>query len=623
MKIISPGKWMPCDGIVLETNAEATVRKDSSTLVVAGPGAGKTELLAQKASYLFQTNKCRNPQKILAISFKNDAADNLKKRVMKRCGNEVRNRFVSLTYDAFSKDILDHFRFALPELIRPSASYLIEDKEVIDAAFKKAGFTNPYNLSPSRLNTYYNQVLASVTLPFSKNDLGEKVWKFLLKGFDKYNSSLSFKMICILSEYIIRTNPKIKKGLQLTYGHVFLDEFQDTTSLQYKLVKQCFLNSSSIMTAVGDNKQRIMLWAGALKTVFENFQKDFNASSQRLIMNHRSAPRLIELQKMMYLSLNESDSKVIFSNKWNPEDGAISLVIAENEMKEAQKVAADIFQKISMGISPNELCILCKQLPQKYTSQIILELEKYQIRARIENDYQDLIKEPIIEMLMALLRLSVDRKRPQDWEFILTISGELWGMGSSQEVDSYYKMQDKIIEEINSLNILIKNVSSKKDFHELLQHAIRFWGLCHLKAMIPKYNQGTYLTELLSKFQSFMWDELENVQFNWLLALENFEGLNSVPIMTIHKSKGLEYQAVYFVGLEDSAFWNFKKQPEEDRCAFFVALSRAKLEIMFTFCNCRSTVKYPKQSHKDINEFFELLKTPGIAKLINLTSSES
>lgn len=616
MKKVSSEKWVPCDGIVLENNAEAAVQSNSNTLVVAGPGAGKTELLAQKASYLFQTNKCRDPQKILAISFKKDAADNLKKRVIKRCGNEAGNRFVSLTYDAFSKSILDHFRFALPESIRPNALYLIEDKDVIDAAFKKAGFTNPHRLSPSKLKTYYDKILASVTLPFSKDNLGEKVWKLLLTSFGEYNSSLSFKMICILAEYIIRTNPEIKKGLQLTYGHVFLDEFQDTTDLQYKLVKQCFLNSRSMLTAVGDNKQRIMLWAGALKTVFTDFKTDFGATTQRLLMNHRSAPRLVELQRMMYSSLNESNCSIGVSDRWNSDDGTVSLLIAEDEMNEAQIIAADIFKKISMGIPPNELCILCKQLPQNYTSEIIVELEKCQIRARVENDYQDLIKEPIVEMLIAILRLAVDRKRPQDWAFILTTTAELWGVNSLQADEAYYKMQDSLVEEIESLNIIIKNVSTKKEFHELLKHIVEFWGPLRIKAIMATYNQGSYLNDLLNKFQTFMWAELESAQLDWLLALENFEGLHSVPIMTIHKSKGLEYETVYFIGLEDSAFWNFRNQPEEDRCAFFVALSRAKVEIMFTFCNYRSATRFPQQTHKDINEFFELLKTPGVAIVI-------
>ena len=90
---------------------------------------------------------------------------------------------------------------------------------------------------------------------------------------------------------------------------------------------------------------------------------------------------------------------------------------------------------------------------------------------------------------------------------------------------------------------------------------------------------------------------------------------NVVRIMTIHKSKGLEYNAVYFIGLEDSAFWNFRNQPDEDRCTFFVALSRAKASVTFTFCKKRTGMKCPMQRHNAINEFFDLLQRPGIAEV--------
>lgn len=621
MKIISADKWTPCDGITLEENAEMAIREAGNILVVAGPGAGKTELLAQKASYLFQTNKCPEPKKILAISFKKDAAGNLKERVTKRCGDDAGRRFVSLTYDAFSKSILDHFRFALPEEYRPNAEYLVDEAEIIDAAFKKAGFTNPGKLPQSKLKAYYDKVIASVSLPFSKNDLGEKVWKLLLKGFDDYNSTLSFKMICILSEYIVKTNPQIKRGIQLTYGHIFLDEFQDTTSLQYNLVKQCFLHSNSIMTGVGDNKQRIMLWAGALKAVFEEFKNDFNATEVKLIMNHRSAPRLVELQKMMYSSLEENSCNISVSKKWNPDDGEVSLFITDDDNIEAGIIACDICNKISSGIAPNELCILCKQKPQEYTVQIIAELERNHIRARVENDYQDLIKEPIIEIIKTMLKVSVDRKRPQDWNFISTVIMELFGVDSTAECESYYKVQDVLINKINKLNSLINSITTESEFGDLINNIVSFLGVQRLKAMVPTYGQGKYLDGLLDKFKKYMWEELQIEKFNWLLAIENFEGLHSVPIMTIHKSKGLEYEAVYFIGLEDSAFWNFKNQPEEDRCAFFVALSRAKREMIFTFCNYRMTAKYPRQCHKQINEFFELLNNSTIAKVIECTGN--
>ena len=163
MKIVHPDKWLPCDGISLEEAADTAVRcSDRHVLVVAGPGAGKTELLAQKAAFLFQTNQCRESQKILAISFKTDAAQNLKERVEKRCGTDIKGRFVSMTYDAFAKNILDHFLYALPDELRPATDYLVNDPDIIDAAFHCAGFKNPNGFTQSRLITEFDVILSAV-----------------------------------------------------------------------------------------------------------------------------------------------------------------------------------------------------------------------------------------------------------------------------------------------------------------------------------------------------------------------------------------------------------------------------------------------------------------------------
>lgn len=100
---------------MFESTAIGAVKCEENTLIIAGPGAGKTELLAQKAGYLFTTDICKMPKKILAISFKKDAADNLKKRIISRYGEQYKDRFISLTYDAFFKSILDRFYRALPD----------------------------------------------------------------------------------------------------------------------------------------------------------------------------------------------------------------------------------------------------------------------------------------------------------------------------------------------------------------------------------------------------------------------------------------------------------------------------------------------------------------------------
>ena len=614
MKIIKSEDWMPDAGITLEEAADQAVRSNNHVLVIAGPGAGKTELLAQKAAYLFQTNNCKAPRKILAISFKKDAAENLKERVEKRCGSDVKDRFTSLTYDAFAKRILDHFLYALPEDTRPLPDYAVNDNEIVDAAFVKAEYNNPYSLSSSKLKAFYDATLAGVSLPLRGDSLEVKVWRYLLKGFDGRPATLTFKMIGLLADYIVLTNPKIVKALQLTYSDVFLDEFQDTTAFQYAFVKHCFMSSGTRIIAVGDNKQRIMLWAGALRGIFNRFYEEFNPEGLRLLRNYRSAPRLVLLQKEMYNALKEKKTEVIPSEKWASDAGEITLFIAEDEKLEALAVVEDIKKQLAEGIEPKDMCILCKQKPQDYSPSIIAELEKHGIRARIETEYQDLLKEPIVELILNMLSCAINRKQPQKWEQVVAAIMDLWNVDTTQGNTSYEQVQDCLYQLVEQVGVDMKSEVSVEMFQTLIQRIRALLDDAHLKAYFPEYQQGNYLEEQLQKFIELFCCELIKTG-EWTLAIESFSGLLSIPIMTIHKSKGLEFSAVYFLGLEDSAFWSFATQPEEDRCAFFVALSRAKKAVAFTFCNQRTNFKYPQQSHKAINEFFELLQKPGIAEV--------
>lgn len=230
MKRIKPGLWQPADGMQLETNALNIAKDSENSLVVAGPGAGKTELLAQKASYLLQTNTCPFPYKILAISFKRDAAYNLKERVRQRCGEELSKRFESLTFDSFAKQLLDRFKKALPKDYKINEEYdvLLSDQAIID--YYKSEDTVYVNTT----NKETIQDLHSAPLPHSNNtsreSIRKQVWRKMLTASPP---KISFNMIMRLAEYIINTNPKVKQRLQQTYKYVFLDEFQDTTGIQY------------------------------------------------------------------------------------------------------------------------------------------------------------------------------------------------------------------------------------------------------------------------------------------------------------------------------------------------------------------------------------------------------
>ena len=159
------------------------------------------------------------------------------------------------------------------------------------------------------------------------------------------------------------------------------------------------------------------------------------------------------------------------------------------------------------------------------------------------------------------------------------------------------------------------NITYEEQFSDLVDSTIKYISYEKFASKFQQYKSRDYFDNLVDQFKRLVWIEYDETK-DWIKAIDNFEGKNSIPIMTIHKSKGLEYDTIFFVGLEDSAFWNFKNQPDEDRCAFFVALSRAKRRIDFTFSSNRPTKFSDIQKHDCINEFYELFKNTGIVKKI-------
>ncbi|MFC7500560.1 UvrD-helicase domain-containing protein, partial [Nocardioides sp. GCM10030258] len=216
-------------------------------MVSAGPGAGKTELLAQRADFLLTTGSCPYPRRILAISFKVDAARNIRERVRRRCRGQLAARFDSFTFHAFAKRIVDNYRV------------LLTGTDALDP---------DYTLHATK-RVQYEQI--------------------------------TFDDLVRLAIDILRISPHARNAIHQTYTHVFLDEFQDATAKQYELLKEAFLDSSAVLTAVGDTKQRIMKFAGALDGIMKTFAGDFSANSLTLYQNFRSAPVLRRMQNRMVL----------------------------------------------------------------------------------------------------------------------------------------------------------------------------------------------------------------------------------------------------------------------------------------------------------------------------------
>ena len=594
MKYKAVDEWIPADGFVLEPNALDTVKSEQNTLVIAGPGAGKTELLAQRACFLLETNQCPYPKKILAISFKRDAAYNLKERVLKRCGSDLAVRFESMTFDAFAKNIVDRFRKGLPERYAVNSEYeiIFGERDILDVF---EGIDRNYRSTHSDkqiLDDYYGK------LPLSPDSIHYSVWEHQLRGA---RSFLTFKMVMRLAELIMNTNPKLREYLKETYSHIFLDEFQDTTTLQYEFLNTCFGDSEAVLTAVGDDKQRIMLWAGALPEIFSKFIEDYGANQLSLQMNFRSAPNLVELQNYLITNLLRKEDTVICNPNWNKGDGEAYLWIFKNPQQEIEYLHSNVERWVNKdNINPRDICILVKQQLQKYAGELIDYFNEHGIAARDESKYQDLLTEEVILFIVNFLYLINSNKAIDSKSSVLNFLSN---------INSSYSDKEVFAEEIK-LHKFIKTIRSvfQKDFTKCIEgivnDIISFAGADKIKSSYPAYKNKKYFSETIGSFSQLLKEEAKGAT-NLKTILDTITGVGVIPIMTIHKSKGLEYHTVIFMGLEDGAFWSYDKQPDEDKCAFFVALSRAKERVAFTFSRNRNG---RAQSLTKIEELFKSLE---------------
>lgn len=590
--------WIPANGLTLEDAAYDSVIGRGNFLVTAGPGSGKTELLAQKACYLLQTGACKSPQRILAISFKNDSATNLKNRVEQRCGKTLSSSFDSLTFDGFCKMVLDKYRYALPQSCRPLANYVINDGVILGRILG--------SVKPSQQDA----ILEAAELPLVTDTPQNIKWRELLYSDKSGKSYLSFSMIRMLAQYILDTHYVIRRLIKWVYRFIFVDEYQDTTKWQYDLLSS-ISDSSTEVIAVGDNKQRIMLWAGAMRNAFDIFMRDYSPTCKTLLMNHRSAPRLVELQRLFYDSLGEKPLPVQASEKWRPRDGNIVLLIAEKADSEARFVASRIYNLIKGGVKPECICVLCKQKVKSYTVTLSQLLASYDVRLQNDAMRLELQYDRMVIFLLLTIKSAFGSCEPTERGMINdTIEGIQNNDSSISGRLDFSRIMSVLL---SSLRNKLKTNRSSANFREAL------WGIINMfsedlftdyfityKSRDALEMKIQYLSEALSE-ECLLFPEMCG-------AVDRLLGKGIVPAITIHKSKGLEYDYVFFLGLEDSAFWNFRNQSEEDRCAFFVALSRAKKEVVFTFCENRSG---RVQNHTEINEFFEVLKQPGIANIIH------
>ncbi|MEA4827194.1 MAG: 3'-5' exonuclease, partial [Clostridium sp.] len=269
-------------------------------------------------------------------------------------------------------------------------------------------------------------------------------------------------------------------------------------------------------------------------------------------------------------------------------------------------------------INKKEICILTRNLSDHYCNRLINKLSEVNIEARVENTYQDLLREDIVKIILSIIKLAVAKSSPDEWVFIVNLLKKINGYSAYTKSEKINSLEKNISGYLRKLNDGLCKVRTKEELEEIINSIISYLGIQHLKSLYIQYKKGNYIDKTIENFLNLFWENY-NVNKNWNNAIERFKGEYTIPIMSIHKSKGLEFNTVILLGVEGSAFWGIKEKPTEELCNFFVAASRAKENLFFTYSAKRiikGKVKFGQKN--DVKLFYDLMKRSQIVQFYNL-----
>ena len=625
MPLVAPDAWRPRGIADLEPNAWHVLRRQGNTCVVAGPGAGKTEFLAQRAAYLLETGTCPAPHRVLAISFKTDAAENLATRVRERCDRAQADRFVSLTFDAFTKSLVDRFSLALPVDWRPTKPYEIDfpKRRQVEDFLTRARFAapQPWQAAIAGLGVadFESKIIGSFRLPLQAiapataiEFVVERWWTELLRRPGR--SLLTFIMLNRLAELLLRARPQIARALHATYPFVFVDEFQDTTHAQYDFLLSAFGDPRITVTAVGDDKQRIMVWAGARTDAFDRFEAEFAAQRVPLLFNFRSSPDLVRIQHVVAQALDAGAIPTV-AQSGRLVDGDVAQVwTCPTAAGEAQHLAQWLAQDMAArGTRPRDYAILVRQTADRFEEQLAPALAAFNLRLRNESralgrtTLQDLLVDAYAGIGQALLRLGAVRRAPDSWQLASDAVLRLRDVDPDDEL-ACLRAEEGLSAFLQGLRATMAAAPPSTAAAEALaDQVLAFIDPRALARSFPEYATGEALDIALEAFRLHL-AACADGSPDWPTCLDRFEGVDQVPLMTVHKSKGLEYDTILFVGLDDAMWWSHSAGNPEGIATFFVALSRAKQRAVFTFCRERG-------QRTRVADLYALLTAAGVPEV--------
>lgn len=579
---------------------EAVLYINGPMLVLAGAGSGKTKVLTNRIANLIDNGI--SPANILAITFTNKAAKEMKDRVFNLIGNDAYMIQISTFHSLGLKILKENY-----EKLGYDKNFVVIDSDDALTVIKK--IMKDMNLSPQ----YYNAKNIRNKISSAKNELMDlqsfanlEYDKNIVKIYEKYleklklNNSVDFDDLLILPIRLFREYPSVLESYQERYKYILIDEYQDTNECQYIFSKMLAKKYKNIFV-VGDNDQAIYAFRGANYKNILNFEKDYpNCKTILLEENYRSTKTILNAANSVIRNNKLRKDKNLWSN--NEEGELIKYIRTDGEKEEADYVAKEIKKLINEGVNPVDIAVLYRtnaqsrvmeeaclknNIPYKiigsfyfYNRKEIKDLICY---LRLINNYKDDV---------SLLRVINVPKRKIGEKTIDNISNVALvnnsclfdAINSGKELefknlilDLKEKCENLSLTEMVELVLDKSGMKQELENEKSLDSEIRLENLEEFKSITKNYEEEYGVISL----DDFL-NEISLVSD----MSEHQDGNNKVSLMTVHSVKGLEFDDVFVIGMEEGIFPHYNainegtnSAIEEERRLCYVAITRAKKKL--------------------------------------------
>ena len=617
-----------------EWQLEAVKTTNGPLLILAGAGSGKTRVLTYRVAYLINEENI-DPYNVLAITFTNKAAKEMKDRIIGILGSKALGIQISTFHSLGVLIIKENYEKAGYKnnfTILDSDDSLTLIKKILKELNLDPKMYNPKAIR-NQISGTKNQLLTSKEYEkYAMTDFEKVVFKVYQKYEDKLlvNNSLDFDDLLMLPIKIFRKYPEVLKHYQERFKYILIDEYQDTNEAQYTFVKMLSAKYKNICV-VGDNDQSIYSFRGANYHNILNFEKDYpNCKVIMLEKNYRSTKTILNAANDVIKNNKERKEKNLWTD--NELGNKIKYHRALDEKDEAFYVLQEIKKLIDQGIKLNDIAVLYRTNAQSRNIEEALLRES--IPYRVIGSFYFYNRKEIKDLIsylkviynsnddISLLRIINVPKRGIGDKTIQNLTEKANSLNTSlfEAIDSGKELlfkqtinELKEISEKSSLTELIDQILNKSGIKNELENEksieadIRLENLEEFKTITRNYEENKGIASL---------DEFLN-EISLVSDVEEYRNRDDViTLMTIHSAKGLEFNNVFLIGMEEgifphqAAFFD-NNELEEERRLCYVAITRAKEKLYIVNAKRRTlygidSVNPPSRFISEINK--ELLE---------------